>query len=178
MRFFGPPGAPRPPRPSIGRRTDLQPRPDPMSVPALSSVHPIDIHVQSVHPTVLCLLAVKPEVAIRVRYPWGLLRPVASPVSGGCAAHNLVCQFPTATSCRVELKVGMQGVGQWGVARDWQALQLLDKPTRAVPTSFFLSVFDPQPKSAAVRSRNSNRNYWRSLGTQGGPGVPGVCRGP
>jgi len=35
-----------------------------------------------------------------------------------------------------------------------------------VPSSF-LSVFDPQPKSAAARSRTSNRNSWRSLGAGG-----------
>ena len=59
-----------------------------------------------------------------------------------------------------------QGVRQWGVAQDWQALQLLDKPTRTVPSPL-LSVFDPQPKSAAARSRTSNGHSWRSLGAGG-----------
>ena len=39
--------------------------------------------------------------------------PAASPVSGGCAAQDLACQFPTATPCRVELKVG-RGWGSGG----------------------------------------------------------------
>ena len=80
--------------------------------------------------------------------------PTASPVSGGRAAHDLACQFRTATSCGGELKGG-RGWGSGGVARAWQALRLLDKPTCAVPCSF-LSVFDPQPKSAPARSQNSS----------------------
>ena len=71
---------------------------------------------------------------------------------------------------------GGQGVGQWGVARAWQALRLLDKPTRAVPTSF-LSVFDPQPKSAPARSRNSNRNSWHWQATGGAQGYRGSVAG-
>ena len=71
--------------------------------------------------------------------------------------------IPNGNVLRGQIEGG-QGVGQWGVARDWQALRLLDKPTRAVPTSF-LSVFDPQPKSAPARSRNSSTKWSRSLGT-------------
>ena len=55
---------------------------------------------------------------------------------------------------------------QWGVACAWPALRLLDKPTRAVLTPI-LPVFDPQPKSAAARSRNSNKKWPRSPGTGG-----------
>ena len=84
--------------------------------------------------------------------------PTASPVSGGRAAHDFGLSIPNGNVLRGRIEGG-RGVGQWGVARAWQALRLLDKPTRAVPTSF-LSVFDPQPKSAPARSRNSNRNYW------------------
>ena len=101
--------------------------------------------------------------------------PAASLVSGGCAAHDLACRFPTATSSGVELKVG-RGVRQCGVARDWQALRLLDKPTRAVPSSF-LSVFDPQPKSAPARSQNSNRNSWHWQATGGAQGYRGSVAG-
>ena len=61
---------------------------------------------------------------------------------------------------------GGPGVGQWGVARAWQALQLLDKPTCAV-RSPFLSVFDAQPKSAPARSRNSRSSRSHSSGTGG-----------
>jgi hypothetical protein len=43
--------------------------------------------------------------------------PTASPVSGGRAAHDLACQFRTATSCGVELKGG----GGWG-SGGWRVL--------------------------------------------------------
>ena len=76
----------------------------------------------------------------------------------GARRAHLGLSTPNGNVLRGRIEGG-QRVGQWGVAHAWQALWLLDKPTCAVPSSF-LSVFDPQPKSAAAGSRNSNRNYW------------------
>ena len=119
-----------------------------------------------------------------------LTLPLAHAACGSLSASRLRIEFTTPGACsgcepgiwgarraRFGLSIpngnaqrgrieGGQGVRQWGVARDWQALRLLDKPTRAVPSSF-LSVFDPQPKSAAARSQTSNGNSWRSLGAGG-----------
>ena len=105
--------------------------------------------------------------------------PIADVACGSLSASRLRIEFTTPGACsgcepgiwgvrraRFGLSIpngsvlrgrieGGQGVGQWGVARAWQALRLLDKPTRAFPTSF-LSVFDPQPKSAPARSQNSS----------------------
>ena len=98
-----------------------------------------------------------------------LASPLAHAACGSLSASRLRIEFTTPGACsgcepgvwgvrraRFGLSIpnsstlqggieGGQGVGQWGVARDWQALWLLDKPTRAGPTSF-LSVSDPQPK--------------------------------
>ena len=116
--------------------------------------------------------------------------PIADVACGSLSASRLRIEFTTPWACsgcepgiwgvrraRFGLSIpngnvlrgrieGGQGVGQWGVARAWQALRLLDKPTRAVPSSF-LSVFDAQPKSAPARSRNSSSSRSRSPGTGG-----------
>ena len=80
--------------------------------------------------------------------------PGCEPVVWGVRRARFGLSIPNGNVQRGRIEGG-QGVRQWGVARDWQALRLLDKPTRAVPSSF-LSVFDPQPKSAPARSQNSS----------------------
>ena len=101
------------------------------------------------------------EIANRVQYPRGPLRLRARYLGGAPRTIWLVNSQRSTLRGRIE---GGQGVGQWGVARAWQALRLLDKPTRAVPSSF-LSVFDPQPKSAPARSQNSSTKQSRRPAT-------------
>jgi hypothetical protein len=67
---------------------------------------------------------------------------------------------------------GGQGVRQWGVARDWQALRLLDKPTRAVPSNlvpfclFSTLNQNQRPPGHEIPAQNG-RAHW----------VPGVFSG-
>ena len=120
------------------------------------------------------LMIFQPLASLRIDIP--TLNPLSADAACGLlSASRLRIEFTTPWACsgcepgiwgvrraRFGLSIpngnvlrgrieGGQGVGQWGVARAWQALQLLDKPTRAV-RSPFLSVFDAQPKSAPAWS--------------------------
>ena len=66
--------------------------------------------------------------------------PTASPVSAtvwGARRARFGLSIPNGNVLRGRIEGG-RGVGQWGVARAWHALQLLDKPTRAVQVPFCL----------------------------------------
>ena len=66
---------------------------------------------------------------------------------------------------------GRQGIRQWGVARAWQALQLLDKPTLFV-------CFRPSAKIGVRRVTKFQQKLLALTAYRGCPGVPGVRHGP
>ena len=105
------------------------------------------------------------EVVIRVHYPPRPARFASPCMVWGVRRARFGLSIPNGNVLQGQIEGG-QGARQQGVACDWQALGQLDKPTRAALTSF-LSVFDPQPKLAAARSRNSDQKRPCSLGTGG-----------